>query len=944
MTNPMGIDAFYYDTEKMQTLTSDSVIKKGLAYAKENRVTDMRRDDNQLWAYVEGNSEESPYRVELETDGTVGIQVSCQCTNCSEPVCKHAIALLYHYAAQLPLADLEINNALGEAIDERIKRGRTEVNVSHTSGEPWFGSWDASSITSSTHRPQTYRVQIRSIRDRINYCSCPDFAVNQLGTCKHIEAVLHQVNKRADFETIKNQPPINAFIYLDWEAKNAPQIRLKQGGQSEPDLDLLLDKNFDEQGFFSKRLPDDFFKFADALYGRSDFHLGEDVRLYVERLAADISHEMRAQKIKERISQTNGLIPGIKARLYPYQVEGVSYLAGTGRCLLADDMGLGKTLQAIAAAHWLITDSEIEKILVVCPASLKYQWAREIEKFSGHSTQIIQGNPEARLAQYRKAKTFVIVNYELVLRDLTVINEVHRPDLLILDEAQRIKNWRTKIASTIKLIPSAYTFVLSGTPLENRLEDLYSLMQVINPHILGPLWKYLLDFHVTDERGKVLGYRNLSVLRQRIHPVMLRRDRRLVRDQLPDRTETRLDVPMTANQRELHDSALSTAGQLAHIAKKRPLTPSEQHRLMAALQTARMACNAAGLVDKDTIGSPKLDELAIILDDLCLQNGLKVVVFSQWERMTKMVEDLLQEMKIGSVRLHGGIPTAKRGDLMDRFREDDATQVFISTDAGGVGLNLQSGSALVNLDIPWNPAVLEQRIARIHRLGQKNKVQIIKLIAADSYEESVLHMLTGKQDLFNNVIDPDAEEDVVGVSKRMLETLIEDLAEEPAKERPQTEDVIPDIEVPEVEVIAAKMASAEKEESGEDKAIRLCIERIQKEFGPRIERIMGSGGGLLVIMTPIGEEDDVIAADLSHEIPVALLEPRTFAGLQRLGVSSPVADMQPVFETTELVKKAAVSPLLILAREKLKAAELLIEQNCPSVCLDLLAASMVAAV
>ncbi len=252
--------------------------------------------------------------------------------------------MLYYYVAQLPLADLEINNALGDAIDERIKRGRTEVNVTHTAGELWFGSWEASSITSSTHRPQTYKVQIRSLKDRINYCGCPDFAINQLGTCKHIEAVLHQINKDTDIDTIKKQVPLHPFIYLNWETKNAPQIKLKQAGQSEPDLNLILDKNFDAQGFFKRHLPDDFFKFTDALQGRSDFHLGEDVRLYVERLAADISHEVRAQKIKDRISQTNGILPGIKARLYPYQVEGVSYLAGTGRCLLADDMGLGKTL------------------------------------------------------------------------------------------------------------------------------------------------------------------------------------------------------------------------------------------------------------------------------------------------------------------------------------------------------------------------------------------------------------------------------------------------------------------------------------------------------------------------------------------------------------------------------------------------------------------------
>ncbi len=318
---------------------------------------------------------------------------------------------------------------------------------------------------------------------------------------------------------------------------------------------------------------------------------------YLRRLAAEASHKVRAEQIREQISNSGSVLPGIRARLYPYQIEGVAFLAATGRALLADDMGLGKTLQAIAAASWLERNADVNTILVICPASLKQQWAREIAKFTDHKVQIIQGSPEARQAQYRKGHPFCIVNYELVLRDLTVINQILRPDLLILDEAQRIKNWRTKIASTIKLIPSRYAFVLTGTPLENRLEDLYSLLQVVNPHVLGPLWRYLIDFHVTDERGKVLGYRNLSELRRRIAPVMLHRDRSLVRDQLPDRTELRLDVAMTTAQQELHDSALATAGRLATIAKRRPLTPSEQNRMMASLQQARMACNAAGLVD-----------------------------------------------------------------------------------------------------------------------------------------------------------------------------------------------------------------------------------------------------------------------------------------------------------------------------------------------------------
>ncbi|MCA1766370.1 MAG: DEAD/DEAH box helicase, partial [Desulfobulbaceae bacterium] len=761
--------------------------------------------------------------------------------------CRHVVAVLFAYADQCGESN-ELISAVDNAIKDRTKRGRTEVRVEATSGEPWFGLWRASSPTATSHFPRSYRVTIRSLHRRANFCTCPDFANNQLGTCKHIEAVLHKIGKNPDYENLRRQPAPFPYVYLAWDVDNAPQIRLHRPREIADGLQQVANDYFDPGGSFTGRLPDDFFRFAEIVDDRGDIHLGEDALDHARHLAADAAHKLRSVEIRDRI-RTLGRVPGVKAKLYRYQIEGAAFLAGTGRALLADDMGLGKTLQAISAASWLRDHESIATTLIICPASLKQQWAREIGKFTDLASQIVQGSPSKRGAQYRRSADFFIINYELVLRDLSIINETLRPDLIILDEAQRIKNWRTRIASAVKLIPSRYAFVLSGTPLENRLEELYSLMQVVDPKVLGPLWRYMIDFHVTDERGKVLGYRNLSQLRQRLAPVMLRRDRRLVRDQLPDRIEQRLDVEMTDKQQELHDSAMSAAGNLGQIAKRRPLTPTEQNRLMAALQQARMACNAAGLVDKETTGSPKIDELAAILDEVCLQSGLKAVVFSQWELMTQLVEQRLRRMGIGYVRLHGGVPTAKRGALLDRFREDDGVQVFLSTDAGGVGLNLQSGSVLINLDVPWNPAVLEQRNGRVHRLGQTRKVQIITMVAANSYEEHVLSLVQNKQILFDNVISEDASEDVVGVSRKLLETLLEDfpdLAGDPTSEPGPEAEQVPETE-PAPLPAKQQNESASKPDRAVEEALTSCIVELQKAFGSRIERIIGSGGGLLAV-------------------------------------------------------------------------------------------------
>lgn len=600
----MNNDFFLYDTERLYAIAAEDRIKQGLSYFAENRVLGLDVRDSTLSAHVEDAEADEPYWVELSLREGNGLTVSCDCGD-QENVCKHAVAVLYSYADQFGgKDDAVLGSAIDEAIQERVKKGRNEVRVKLISGNLGFGVWQASSIVSATHWQQTYQVQIRSLDQRMNYCTCPDLASNRLGTCKHIEAVLHYAKKQPEYKKLKQAGCPVSFVYLAWLSATHPVIRLHQSAQIDPELAVLLTQFFGSDGVFSGRLPEDFFRFSEQVFGREDFQLGDDAVQYARQCAEDSAHSVRAQQISQEIVRANGLLPGIKARLFPYQTEGVAFLASRGRALLADDMGLGKTLQAITAASWLADNAGVRRVLVVCPASLKQQWAREIEKFTQHSVQIVQGPAESRSVHYRADALFFVVNYELIMRDLSVINETLKPDLVILDEAQRIKNWRTKIASSVKLIPSRYVFVLSGTPLENRLEDLYSLLQVVDARVLGPLWRCLLDFHVTDERGKVIGYRNLSELRRRIAPVMLRRNRSLVSDQLPDRTEVRLDIPMTQAQIELHDSALSNAGRLATIAKQRPLTPSEQNRLMAALQQARMACNAAGLVDKETKGSP----------------------------------------------------------------------------------------------------------------------------------------------------------------------------------------------------------------------------------------------------------------------------------------------------------------------------------------------------
>ncbi len=964
-----AVDPLRLDTDRLQALAEPHLIQAALRHCNDRRVTAVHRLDHELAAEVEDEDSEEKLRVEIAVDDDGSLSARCDCGG--EPdsgLCVHALAALFAHAKGLGDDPSGLADAAQAALDERLTKARAEVQaepLSDAARATGLGLWQARSLQSTTHFATQYRVHIRSLTRRANYCTCPDFATNQLGTCKHIEAVLHRLRKRPGFKQAASQVPPRGYVFLDWDTEPAPGIRLHRGLETPETLARVLDEHFQADGIFRGRVPDDFLRLVEQLGDQSPegIDIGDDAVGHARRLAEDATRERRAAEIGARIRDGGGRLPGIRARLYPYQVEGVAFLAGRGRGLLADDMGLGKTLQAIAAAYWLHRNDGVERVLIVCPASLKLQWARELERFTGAEAQVIAGPAAARGVQYRRGTGFYVVNYELVMRDIEVINSDLRPDLLILDEAQRIKNWRTKIASTIKRIASRYAFVLTGTPLENRLEDLYSLLQVIDARVLGPLWRYLVDFHITDERGKVLGYRNLSALRRRLAPVMLRRDRSLVRDQLPERTLTRLDVPLSDCQRGLHDEALQAATMLAQIMRRRPLTPSEQKRMMAALQRARMACNAAALVDPEAAerhpdSAPKLDELTTLLDELCRGAGLKAVIFSQWTRMTELAEARARNLGLGCVRLHGGVPSNRRGALMDRFRDDDATQVFISTDAGGVGLNLQNAAVLINLDIPWNPAVLDQRIARVHRLGQRQKVQAILLVATDSYEERVLGLVQGKRALFDNVVDPDATEDVVSVSKRLAEVLAEDLggsepanATEPATAS-ATDQASASADASDPSPAPRSVPPAEPTPRPDlSEPVRERLIGLQRTFGPRIQRILGQrrrtdadhSGGLLVVLDHVGDDDDARLDALAGEVPVALIDRRTLASLDRLGAASPITGAEPVYAPAQADAAPTEHPLDAKARANLDAARLLIQQGCPGPALDLLIGALLAA-
>src|SRR5439155_16103776 len=345
-----------------------------------------------------------------------------------------------------------------------------------------------------------------------------------------------------------------------------------------------------------------------------------------------------------------------------------------------------------------------------------------------------------------------MVNYEQMLTDALDVNAHLRPEVVVLDEAQRIKNWNTKTAQAVKRLRSRYAFVLTGTPIENRIDELHSLMDFLNPSVLGPLFRFNREFYELDERGRPAGFRNLDQLHARIKPCMLRRRKGDVETELPERTDRSHFVPLGDEQKNAYADHELQVARLAKIAKRRPLTRQELEKLLRELAMLRMICDTNFILDPEDRECPKLGELEKVLEE-CRENGAKVLVFSEWERMLQLVRELCQRLDLGFAWHTGSVPQRRRRGEINAFKNDPDCRVFLSTDSGSTGLNLQTASVVINCDLPWNPAKLEQRIARAWRKHQTRPVTVINLVSENTIEHRMLETLANKQALADGVLD-----------------------------------------------------------------------------------------------------------------------------------------------------------------------------------------------
>ena len=617
---------------------------------------------------------------------------------------------------------------------------------------------------------KSYKITLRDFENKTGYINNIDWKTNKLGTTKHILFLYNYLDSHPEkAKQLKKEFP---FIEIYTDPINDYKISWYFPEDLQAEEQALLDSYFGSKTYIENNEIPSFFSFFQSIQDFNRFKIREEVYEKIETYFEDVE----LISLKERTTLD---FSSIYATLYPYQKEGVEFSIFKKGVIIADEMGLGKTLQAISTAILKKEIFDFRKTLVICPASVKHQWKNEVLKFSSESATVVEGLPEERAETYaNNTDYFHIINYETVLRDLSQINKLGY-DFVILDEAQKIKNYETKTAIAIKSIQKKHALVITGTPLENKLLDIYSIVQFLDQKLLAPQWEFSYQHCIFDNhfKNKIHGYYNLQNLKKRLNSILIRREKREVFDQLPNVIQKDIYVKLSDEQAGMH---ANFAHGIAKILHKKFKTTYDWQKLMLLLTNMRMVCDSSYLIDKQSHHSPKLIELRhILIERLDIKNNYrKIIIFSEWVTMLNLIGDMLKEEGLTFTMLTGKVPVKKRHLLIKEFEDNDDCQIFLSTESGGAGLNLQVADTVINFELPWNPAKKNQRIGRIDRIGQKNqKLHVFNLLSYDSIEMKIATGLFLKQNLFEGVLNENNLTDEVDFSEKGKSQFIKQLEE-----------------------------------------------------------------------------------------------------------------------------------------------------------------------
>ncbi|MDP3560875.1 MAG: DEAD/DEAH box helicase [Legionellaceae bacterium] len=707
---------------RMTSEFSSATLLSGQHYYNSGHVLTIRLSDGLLRARVKGSSGQIyNVHIDLKTWPEVGSRCNCK----YQFKCKHAAACFFSLQAKENLSVVKpLPDPQWGVLREQDSVPFHQDEVINADEFTWYSEYDERGH---------------------------DFFAYQLGILidgKPVSIVPLVVNllRRLDSKTLDSMPD-NKLMHLPIEQKKWIRIEL---GRIKPLLRLLMHYGLRENGTDSDDVEIRRYQLAlmheaeQALQAtRSRWHGTEDIRNRLQQLGA---------------VETLPIIQppkGLHTQLRDYQHQGLNWLqflkAQGFSGILADDMGLGKTIQTLAHLQFEKEQGNLQQAsLIVAPTSLVGNWYEEARRFTPELKVLIFHGFDRHQGQF-DGYDLVISTYGLVQRDKARFL-AYSFYYLILDEAQFIKNARTKTTQIMQQLKAKHRLCLTGTPLENHLGELWSLFHFLMPGLLGDSKQFRQFFRIPIEKHGDMDRK--KILNGRVQSFMLRRTKNQVMQELPAKTEITRMIELTGPQRDLYEAIRMTMEKKVRDAIAQQGLGKSQIVLLDALLKLRQVCCDPRLLSLPEASmayehSAKLDTLMELLDNL-VEEGRRVLVFSQFTSMLRLIEDLLQKRQYPYFKLTG--QTQNRQDLVNRFQAGEVPIFLISLKAGGTGLNLTAADTVILYDPWWNPAVQDQAASRSHRLGQNNPVFIYKLITSGTVEEAILDIQAKKRDLFDSVL------------------------------------------------------------------------------------------------------------------------------------------------------------------------------------------------
>jgi len=460
----------------------------------------------------------------------------------------------------------------------------------------------------------------------------------------------------------------------------------------------------------------------------------------------DIRTEAKAKEV-EQMEVWNQLHSEIHTSydfLYDFQVDAVVKGIINGNLLIADSMGLGKTLESFTIGHYRLKQKHVERIVIFCPTSIKHQWKDEIIMRYGIQAHIVKGTPEEREAIYRKEPTIMICNYEQLLRDFWKLNTLIHNQLVILDEASYLKNPEAKRTKLVKQLTPKYTIANTGTPIENKLMDVFSIGNIIQPN-----WMNRQEFYsycIYERKfgfNNLIGYKNINKFMKRLMEISIRRKWNDINLHVPEKIIEERSVALTPYQKSLEEKLVMNLREnihnkgMLHEFVLLPMLEDSTELLQLSNAPSLRSLKSEGI----RIESSKVSELDRILEEI---DDDKMVIFTRFKKMANILFNRYRDKAVL------GTGDADKQNVLNEFKNNKERRYLIATEAFAYGVDMPYASCVINFDIPWNPARLKQRIDRCYRVSSKKRLLVINMIS-EGLERYIYNVMNKKEALFQEV-------------------------------------------------------------------------------------------------------------------------------------------------------------------------------------------------